>query len=130
MTHSKETQVRKVMYKIEHKIPDMNNKAISEITGEIYQADFELLAESIAIMRAQYLKKVVDIAREDQSKLSASSFNEARECKLAFQEAIESFNQLKRALHRGHFTLADANELSNELNNEEDDKNLWDDSEN
>jgi len=124
MTHQKEIQVRKIMHKIEHKIPEMNNKAISEIAGDIYQADFELLAESIAIMRAQYLKKVVDLARTEQSQLSASSFNEVRDYKLAFEEAIDSFNQLKRALQRGHFNLADESLLENI-----EDKDLWDDSE-
>ena len=98
---------RRMMQIIEHKIPEMNNKAITEIVGDVHQKDFEMLAETIAVMRAQYLKKVVELARLDKSDLDVKTYTEVRHLKLAFQESIESFNQLKHALERGHFKLSE-----------------------
>lgn len=107
MSSNDKKRSRRIMQGIEHRIPNMNNKAIAEIVGEIHEADFETLAETIAIMRAQYLKKVVALARLDKSKLNVNAYAEVRKLKLAFEESIESFNQLKHALERGHFKLAE-----------------------
>ena len=105
MLSKEEMYVRRIMQVLEHKIPNMNRKAISSIVGDITQADFEKLAETIAVMRAKYLFKVVELTRLDKSELTVKRYAEVRHSKLAFEEAIDSFNQLKRALERGHFRL-------------------------
>ena len=81
----------------------MKNKAITDIVGDIHEADFETLAETIAVMRAQYLKQVVELSRLDKSDLNVNTYAEVRKLKLAFEESIESFNQHETCLRTWSF---------------------------
>ena len=83
----------------------MNSSAITEVAGDIKQSDFLALAQSIAILRAKYLKNVLMIAHSDEEHLTTSLCEDVRKYRQAYAEAIEGFDQLKHALQRGYFNL-------------------------
>lgn len=107
MSGEKEIQIRRMMQQFEHQITEMNSIAISEIAGDIKQSDFLKLANSISILRAKYLKDVLLMAHAEESHLNKKLCHEVKEAREAYQEAIESFDQLKHALERGYFKLVD-----------------------
>jgi hypothetical protein len=47
------------------------------------------------------------IARVDEEKLTLQLCLEARKSRIAYEEVMESFEQLKHALQRGYFNLVD-----------------------
>jgi methionyl-tRNA synthetase len=107
MSHEKEIEIRRMMQHFEHKISEMNSTAITEIAGDIRKSDFLNLAQSISVLRAKYLKDVLMIAHADKDQLTNKLCHEVKEAREAYQEAIESFDQLKHALQRGYFNLVD-----------------------
>lgn len=107
MSGDNEIQIKRMMQSFEHQISEMNSTAISEIAGDIKKTDFLELAKSISILRAQYLKQVLSTAKTEDNKLAAKLLKEVRVNRMAYEEAIESFEQLKHALQRGYFNLVD-----------------------
>jgi len=105
MSDEQEIQVRRMMQKFEHQISEMNSSAITDIAGDISEEDFLNLARSISILRAKYLKDVLGMARADENALDRKLCYEVRQARLAYEEAVESFDQLKHALQRGYFNL-------------------------
>lgn len=105
MSGEREIKIRRMMQQFEHQISEMNSKAISEIAGDIHESDFLSLAQSISILRAKYLEDVLLIARADEAHLTNELCHEVKMAREAYQEAIESFDQLKHALQRGYFNL-------------------------
>lgn len=105
MSGEREIEIRRIMQSFAHEISEMNSTAISEIAGDIKKSDFIKLAKSISILRARYLKEVLQLSNEQQEQLSDKLVNEVRQAREAYQEAIESFDQLKHALQRGYFNL-------------------------
>ncbi len=105
MSDEQETQIRRMMQKFEHQISEMNSTAITDIAGDISEEDFLKLANSISILRAKYLKDVLGMARADENALDRKLCYEVRQARLAYEEAVESFDQLKHALQRGYFNL-------------------------
>lgn len=105
MSGEKEIEIRRMMQQFEHQISSMNSESITEIAGDINKSDFLNLAKSISILRAKYLKDVLVIARADEAHLTPELCEKTRNARLAYQEAIESFDQLKHALQRGYFNL-------------------------
>jgi len=106
MSEEQEIAVRRMMQKFEHQISEMNSSAITDIAGDIREEDFLNLARSISILRAKYLKDVLAMARADDHKLDRKMCYEVRQARLAYEEAVESFDQLKHALQRGYFNLS------------------------
>lgn len=107
MSDDKEIQIKRMMQQFEHQISEMNSKSITEIAGDIKQSDFIDLAKSIAVLRARYLKDVLQMAHADGSLLTNNLCQEVRGTREAYLEAIESFEQLKHALQRGYFNLVE-----------------------
>lgn len=107
MSAEKEIQIRRMMQQFGHQISEMNSTCITEIAGDIKQSDFLNLAKSISIMRARYLKKVLQVAHADETALSNELCQGVKEARLAYEEVLESFEQLKHALQRGYFNLLD-----------------------
>ncbi len=107
MSGEKETEIRRMMQQFEHQITEMNSTEITRRAGDIKKDDFLNLAKSISILRANYLKDVLIIARANEDKLSINLCLEARKARIAYEEAVESFDQLKHALQRGYFNLVD-----------------------
>ncbi len=107
MSGEKEIEIRRIMQSFEHEISEMNSSAISEIAGDIRKSDFIDLAKSISILRALYLKEVLQLSHEQPEQLTDKLSGEVRQAREAYQEAIESFDQLKHALQRGYFNLLD-----------------------
>ncbi len=105
MSDEQEAQIRRMMQKFEHQISEMNSTAITDIAGDISEEDFLKLARSISILRAKYLKDVLGMARADENTLDRKLCYEVRQARLAYEEAVESFDQLKHALQRGYFNL-------------------------
>ncbi len=107
MSGEKEIEIRRMMQQFEHQISEMNSTEISNRAGDIKKSDFLNLAKSISILRANYLKGVLRIARADELHLTINLCLETRKSRIAYEEAVESFDQLKHALQRGYFNLAD-----------------------
>ncbi len=107
MSGENETEIRRLMQQFEHQISLMNSSTISEIAGNIKKSDFLNLAQSIAVLRARYLKYVLQMAHADESNLDIQLCEEAKKWRNAYLEAIEGFDQLKHALQRGYFNLED-----------------------
>ena len=107
MSEEKEIEIRRMMQQFEHQISEMNSKEITERAGDIRQSDFLHLAKAISILRAKYLKDVLQIARADEDTLTLQLCLETRKARIAYEEVIESFEQLKHALERGYFNLVD-----------------------
>ncbi|MDJ0881971.1 MAG: hypothetical protein QNJ56_10010 [Gammaproteobacteria bacterium] len=105
MSGEREIEIRRMMQHFEHQIAEMNSKAVSEIAGDIRQSDFLNLAQSISILRAQYLKEVLLIAHADKAVLSHKICDQVKIARMAYEEAIKSFDHLKHALQRGYFNL-------------------------
>ena len=108
MSDEQDAVVRRMMQQFEHEISEMNSSAITEIAGDISEEDFLNLARSISILRAKYLKDVLGMARADPEALDRKLCYEVRQARLAYEEAVESFDQLKHALQRGYFNLSKA----------------------
>ena len=107
MSGEKEIEIRRMMQQFEHQISEMNSQQISLRAGDITQADFLSLAKAISILRAKYLKGVLGLARAEEDKLTINLCLETRKARIAYEEAVESFDQLKHALQRGYFNLID-----------------------
>jgi hypothetical protein len=107
MAGEREIEIRRMMQFFEHQISEMNSTAISEIAGDIKKSDFLALAKSISVLRAKYLKDVLLIAHAREDELSYKLCDDVKQAREAYQEAIESFDQLKHALQRGYFNLID-----------------------
>ncbi len=107
MSAEREIEIRRIMQSFEHEISEMNSSAISEIAGDIRKSDFIDLARSISILRARYLKEVLQLSHEQQEGLANKLCREVRQAREAYQEAIESFDQLEHALQRGYFNLVE-----------------------
>ena len=105
MSGEKEIEIRRMMQQFEHQISSMNSQSITEIAGDIKKSDFLNLAKSISILRAKYLKNVLVMARADEADLTEELCEQTRKARVSYQEAIESFDQLKHALQRGYFNL-------------------------
>lgn len=107
MSGEQELEVKRMMQKFGHQISVMNSQQISDIAGDISQEDFLNLANAISILRAKYLKGVLQIARVEEDRLTINLCLETRKARIAYEEALESFEQLKHALQRGYFNLVD-----------------------
>ena len=107
MAGEREIEIKRMMQHFEHQISEMNSAAISDIAGDIKKSDFLDLAQSISILRAKYLKQVLSIAHADKDSLTNTLCDQVKLSRQAYQEAIESFDQLKHALQRGYFNLVD-----------------------
>ncbi len=105
MSGEKEIEIRRMMQQFEHQISEMNSTEITKRAGDIKQDDFLKLARSISILRANYLKDILTLARVDEDKLTTNLCLETRKARIAYEEAVESFDQLKHALQRGYFNL-------------------------
>lgn len=107
MPGDKEIEIRRMMQQFEHQISEMNSSEITNRAGDIRKSDFLNLAKSISILRANYLKDVLLIARADEEHLTIQLCLETRKARIAYEEAVESFDQLKHALQRGYFNLVE-----------------------
>ena len=105
MSGEKEIEIRRMMQQFEHQITEMNSTYITEIAGDIRKSDFLDLARSISILRARYLREVLQIAHADQEQLNSGRFQGLQDARVAYEEALQSFDQLKHALQRGYFNL-------------------------
>ena len=107
MSGEKEIEVRRMMQQFSHQISEMNSNYITEIAGDISKSDFLALARSVSILRAKYLKDVLQLAHANEDQLTVELCHDVRGAREAYLEAIESFDQLKHALQRGYFNLVD-----------------------
>ena len=105
MAGEREIEIRRMMQHFEHQIAEMNSEAISKIAGDIKQSDFLGLAQAISILRAQYLKDVMQIAHADKENLNHNICEQVKLSRIAYEEAVKSFDHLKHALQRGYFNL-------------------------
>jgi len=107
MSGEKELEIRRLMQQFSHQISEMNSSSISRIAGDIKKTDFLELAQSISVLRAKYLRDVLQLAHADDEHLNTKLCVELRQARLAYEEAITAFDQLKHALQRGYFNLVD-----------------------
>ncbi len=107
MSGENEIEIRRLMQQIQHELTELNSSTITQIAGDIKRSDFMDLARSISILRARYLKSVLDIAHADESHLTNKLCHDVSEARQAFEEAVTAFDQLKHALQRGYFNLID-----------------------
>ena len=107
MNEEREVQVRRMLQGFEHKIVEINKRNIREITGEIGEHDFLLLAEAISVCRARYLKEVLSMTSPRNGGPKIELSDRLLEKRNAYQEAMRGFNALKHALQRGYFVLKD-----------------------
>lgn len=107
MSAEQEIEIKRMMQQFEHEISELNSTAITELAGDIRKSDFLQLAKAVSVIRAKYLKQVLAIARAEEDQLSFNLCLETRKKRIAYEEVIESFDQLKHALERGYFNLVD-----------------------
>lgn len=107
MSGERELEIRRLMQQFSHQISEMNSSSISEIAGDIRKTDFLDLAKSISILRAKYLRDVLQLAHADEDHLTSKLCDELKQAREAYEEAIKAFDQLKHALQRGYFNLVD-----------------------
>ncbi len=107
MSAEKEIEIKRMMQQFDHEISELNSTAITDLAGDIRKSDFLNLAKAVSIIRAKYLKQVLVIARTEDEQLSFNLCLETRKMRIAYEEVIESFDQLKHALERGYFNLVD-----------------------
>jgi len=107
MNDDLELQVRRMLQQFEHHVVEMNKRNISAIAGEVKQEDFLKMAESISVLRAQYLKVVLQIAHSSSADLNHKLCKQLKIHRQAYNEAMEGFGSLKHALERGYFSMSD-----------------------
>ncbi len=105
MSQEREVHVRRMLQSFEHKIVEINKRNIREITGEIGEQDFMLLAEAVSVCRASYLKEVLGLANSKDGKSKIELFERLLQKRNAYEEAMHGFDELKRALKRNYFVL-------------------------
>jgi len=105
MNQEREMQVRRMLQRFEHKIVEINKRNIREITGEIGEEDFLMLAEVISVCRAHYLKEALRMATSKDGKMKIELSESLLEKRNAYKEAMRGFKALKHALQRDYFVL-------------------------
>lgn len=108
MSDVDELAVQRLMQRFEHEIVEVNRRHIGEITGEIGENDVLKMGEAISICRANYLKTVLDVAKNEDGNLAEGLTNKVRNQRLLYQETMLGFEALRHALERGYVVISDA----------------------
>lgn len=108
MSDVDELAVQRLMQRFEHEIVEVNRRHIGEITGEIGENDVLKMGEAISICRANYLKTVLDVAKNEDGNLAEGLTNKVRNQRLLYQETMLGFEALRHALERGYVVIGDA----------------------
>ncbi len=104
-TPKDEAKIRRLLQEVEHNIKSINREEISAITGVVSKKAFVDVASTTAKLRAHYLAKVIELESSDA--IQPSDISTLRGTRLMYEEALEGFNALQHALHRGYFDLSD-----------------------
>ncbi|MGB1110066.1 MAG: hypothetical protein ACPG4N_06905 [Gammaproteobacteria bacterium] len=107
MSDTLEIQVRRVLHELDQNIVEVNSAHIENSVGKVSKADFVHLADTIAELRAQYLKTVMETARASTAELDEACRQTLARQREVYREALEGYMELKHALERGYFRLAD-----------------------
>lgn len=104
MDHDDDPDTRRLHNQLEHEIANINRKHIGEVAGAISKQHFIDVAEKVSVLRAHYLKQVLEFGRVEAG-LDEAKANELRQLRQNYQEAMEGFNALQHAFRRGYLTL-------------------------
>lgn len=103
----RDVEIRRLSNELEHLIKAINSAHISEEIGDVSKESFTRVAESVSLIRARYLKQVIEMQKLTGSgKLESELFSRLRSHRLAYEEALEGFNALYHALEKGYFKLS------------------------
>lgn len=103
-----EHNAQRLFYEFEQRIRDANCHHIGEATGGISRADVLALADTVARLRARYLRETLALARHGEGEMPESdAVHRVRALREAYDEALQGFGAVRHALKRGYFTLAD-----------------------
>lgn len=89
----------------EQSIRELNDRHIRAATGGVRKDHFLRAAENVARLRALYLTAVLRLETGSEPP-PPEQFEELRELRRAFEEALRGFAALRHALKRGYFALA------------------------
>lgn len=105
MNNDLEAQVRRTLQRFEHDITETNRRHFEANVGSVQHADFLRVAEVIAELRAQYIKAVLKVSAEAPLAEQAGWAKTLHAYRLAYEESLAGFNELRHALERGYFTI-------------------------
>lgn len=108
MSNVDDLAVQRLMQRFEHEIVDINRRHIGEITGEIDKNDVLKLGEAISICRANYLKSVLKVAKNDDGKLAEGLAHDVKNQRALYEETMLGFAALRHALERGYVVVNDS----------------------
>lgn len=100
-----EMGVQRLIQQFEHEIIAVNQKNISEITGDIGIEDLLRIGTGISICRAKYLKLVLEISQKEEGDISTEMVQQVRNHRLLYEETMHSFAALRHALERGYVVV-------------------------
>ncbi len=107
MNQVDDLDVQRFLQRFEHEIVNVNRKHIGEITGEINKQDVLKIGESVSICRANYLKSVLEMARNDDVSQVVVRAGDAKRQRLLYEETMAGFAALRHALERGYVVVND-----------------------
>jgi hypothetical protein len=98
---------RQLHLQLEQAITKINSEQISSVTGDIRKENFINVAKMVACLRAHYLHTVLELGSKCHSEcISTEAALELKNQREAYAEAIQGFEALEHALHRGYISLA------------------------
>ena len=113
-TFDHHTSTKRLFQDFEQMITAFNTANISAATGGVSARQFLEVARIVSLLRAQYLKRVVQLADVDTLEdLDADHLRLLRHDREAYEEALAGFGALRHALLRQYFTLKEDGEEIN-----------------
>jgi len=104
-------QTQRLFQDFEQLIAAFNKANISLATGGVSVRQFLEVARVVSLLRAQYLKHVLELSRIDRlNDLDRQVLREMREYREAYEEALEGFGALRHALMREYVSLTEDGE--------------------
>ena len=91
---------------LERAITKINREQIGAVSGSITKEDFINVVKMVACLRARYLYTVLQLGGKCHSEcIPTEDALQLKALHEAYAEAMEGFNALEHALHRGYITL-------------------------
>lgn len=104
---TEESGHRRLHHELEQAITKINRDQISAVTGTITKENFINVVKMVACLRARYLYTVLQLGGKCHSEcVPTEAALELKRLHEAYTEAMEGFEALEHALHRGYVTLA------------------------
>ena len=107
--HPEETAHRRLHHELQQAIALINRDQISAVSGVVTRESYFNLAKMVARLRARYLSTVFELGNRYPDELIPTEMAlELKKLREACNEAIEGFDAVEHALHRGYVRLSDA----------------------